>query len=329
MLLVSALLWCTLAYGEKYAYPEQKIRARGIEEIQISGVKGHVKLKGHAGKSYRLRVKHSKSKRYEDWSLAVDRRGHTLYLEVSSAAYGAQWRKVVRRDLWPEFDVELIGPAKPVTVSWREGHLEYLNWSANVESSHLKGRLTVKSGVGQYTLQTGDSDVDISKMAGDLTLKGGTGNVAIEQVTGQVHLTWLAGQVRLNSVTGGGELHVSDSELKLASCEGAWTVNVARGKADIERCSGKLQAEGESAAWRLRASHDLETEIKSLSGPVDVEWKAGGAKVFLTSDSGSIATPKAKAQTDEKGRQVAEFKVGAKPFGQVFVRTQTGPIIFK
>lgn len=329
MLLVSALLWCTLAHGEKYAYPEQKIRARGIQDIQISGVKGHVKVKGHAGKSYRLRVRHSKSKRYEDWSLAVDRRGGTLYLEVSSAAYGAQWRKIVRRDQWPEFDVELIGPSKPITVAWREGKIEFLNWTADVESSHLKGALTVREGVGNYNLQTGEGDVNIEKLAGDLTLKGDTGDVSIGEVTGAVNMSWLSGQVLLTSVSGGGTLNVNDSELKVASCQGDWTINMARGKADIERCSGKLQAEGESAAWRLRASHDLETEIKSLSGPVDVEWKSGGAKVFLTSDTGSIAAPKTKAKTDPQGRLVAEFKVGAKPFAQVFVKTQSGRIIFK
>lgn len=329
MTIVLTLFLGFFANGEKYAYPEQRILAAGVENIQISGVRGQIKLTGHSSKSFRLRVKHSKGKKYDDWSLAVDRRGNTLYFEVSSVAYGAQWRKLVKQDLWPEFDVELSGPPVAAVVSWREGDLEYIDWTAPVESSHIKGHLTVKGGVGKYSLQTGEGDVSVSKLAGDLTLKGESGRVTIEQLTGPLKLSWLSGAVNLSNVMGGGQLDLNDNELKISACQGEWTVKMAGGKAKIDRCSGKLTAQGVSTEWELRAAHDLETEIKSESGAVSVKWRSGGAKVFLTSESGEIGGPKVQTKLDAEGRKVAEFKVGEKPFGQVFVRTQSGPIVFK
>ena len=329
MTFMLALLLGFYAHGEKYAYRPQRILAAGVENIQISGVRGQIKLTGTRGNSYSLKVKHSKNKKYEDWSLAVDRRGGTLLFEVSNVAYGAQWRKLIQRDQWPEFDVELSGPSVPVTVSWREGDLEYLNWSADVESSHLKGNLTVKGGIGKYSLQVGEGDVHVEKLAGALTLKGDTGSVKIAQLTGPLHLSWRSGAVALHEVMGGGSLELHNSRLKLKICQGEWTINLPRGAARIEQCSGKLTAQGDSTKWRLRASPDLETEIKSQSGAVAVNWPAGGAKVFLTSDSGNIGGAKVHTKVDSEGRKVAEFRVGRKPFAAVFVRTQSGPIVFK
>jgi hypothetical protein len=133
-ILVPLIFSASFAFGAKYTYPEQKLSANGIEKIEISGVKGAVKLVGRPGKVYRLKVRHSRGKKFEDWSLAIDRRESILVLEVSSAVYGAQWRKHVRQDQWPEFDVELSGPSVPATISWKEGQLEYSKWSNDLES---------------------------------------------------------------------------------------------------------------------------------------------------------------------------------------------------
>ncbi len=329
-ILVPLILLASFAHGAKYSYPEQKILAKGIDKIEISGVKGAIQLSGRPDKVFRLKVKHSRGKKYEDWSLAVDRQGSKLVLEVSSALYGAQWRKHVRQDQWPEFDVELSGPSVPVMVSWKEGPLHYSKWGADIESSHLSGDVDVSEGVGNYTLQTGTGNVRVHKLAGELKLKGESGNVSIEQVTGAIQLSWLAGAIRLKDVTGGGQLDLNESQLKIASCRGQWSIQLARGQAEIDHCVGKLTASGQSAAWRLRASQELETEIKSAEGPVNLEWSPRvGARVFLTSNAGAIGGPRVQSKLDSEGRKVAEFTVGKRPFSPVFVKTESGAILFK
>lgn len=324
--LLFSLPW---AFGAKYTYPEQKIAAGGVEKIEISGVKGAVRLKGRAGRAYRLKVGHSRGKKFEDWSLAVDRRGNILVLEVSSAVYGAQWRKHVRQDKWPEFDIELSGPPVPARVSWKEGKLEYFKWTADIDSSHLRGDILIEGGGGHHNLHTGTGDIRVTKLAGDIKIQGETGNIEVDQVSGRVGLSWLAGNVRIKSVLGGGELDLNESRLKIDKCRGEWSIKLQRGLAEIDQCSGKLMASGESAAWKLRNSEELDTEIKSADGPVAVNWKKGGAKVFLTSTNGSIEGPKVQSKLDSEGRRVAEFTVGQKPFSPVFVKTESGPILFK
>lgn len=329
-ILVPLILFATAAHGAKYSYPEQKILAKGIAKIEISGVKGAIHLTGRPGKVFRLKVKHSRGKKYEDWSLAVDRQGSKLVMEVSSALYGAQWRKHVRQDQWPEFDVELSGPSVPAMISWKEGPLHFSKWAADVESSHLSGDVEIGEGVGNYTLHMGTGNVRVHQLAGELRLKGESGNVKIEQVTGAVHVSWLAGNVDLKGTVGGGQLDLNESQLNVASCRGPWSIQLARGQAHIDQCVGKLTGVGQTAAWRLRASQDLETEIKSGEGPVALEWSPKvGARVFLTSNAGSIEGPKVQSKLDSEGRKVAEFTVGKKPFTPVFVQTESGAILFK
>jgi hypothetical protein len=74
----------------------------------------------------------------------------------------------------------------------------------------------------------------------------------------------------------------------------------------------------------------LESDIKSGTGEVAVRWPLGGAKVFLTSNKGEIGgRSSVQPRIDGEGRKVAELQVGKAPFGQVFVRTETGAIVFK
>lgn len=309
---IFALVLVTLfARAEKFSYPQQRFLAKGVEKIQIIGVNGQVKLTGRAGKSYRLRVRHSKNKTSQDWSLFVDRRGNTLVLEVFSVAYGAQWRAHVRKELWPEFDIQLEGPPKPVAVSWRTGDMEFHRWSAPVEASQVDGRVRVREGSGTYSLHMGETEVDVEGLNGSLTVRGERGRVRIAKLTGDLRLNWLSGDVNVSAVNGNAHL------------------DVGQGRVRIEGRGGKLQGEGKSAAWTLARSQFRDVEIQSESGPVIWEKFLGGAKVFLTSDRGEIRGLKLPPLLDSEGRKVSEFAIGKKPYAQVFVRTETGPIHFR
>lgn len=304
-------LFVFFAQAEKFTYPQQRLLAKGVEKIQIIGVNGQVKLTGRAGKSYRLRVRHTKNKTSQDWSLSVDRRGDTLVLEVFSVAYGAQWRAHVRKELWPEFDIQLDGPPKPVAVSWRAGEMHVGNWTAPLEASKVEGKVRIRQGGGSYSLHLGESDVDVEDWAGELRVRGERGRVSIAKLTGELTLNWRSGDVLVKSLVGRGQL------------------DVGQGMVRIEGMKGRLQAEGQGATWTLADSQFDEVEIQSESGPVHWEKNKGGAKVFLTSNSGEIRGLKLAPILDSEGRKVSEFAIGKKPYAQVFVRTESGPIHFR
>ncbi|NJM10149.1 MAG: hypothetical protein HC883_04540 [Bdellovibrionaceae bacterium] len=62
------------------------------------------------------------------------------------------------------------------------------------------------------------------------------------------------------------------------------------------------------------------------SGPVTVNWSGGGAKLHLSSASGSITVPKPFAAEMREGLKVVEAVSEKRPRGLVFVRTQSGNI---
>jgi hypothetical protein len=321
-LLASAV---SFAASDKAVYPPQKIRARGLERIEITGVKGHLKLVGTPGHVFRLKVGHSK-RHSEDWNLLVERRGKTLVLEVSNSALGREWRRQVKRDQWPEFDLELDGPPLPTVVSWREGRLEYAQWTNDVETSFWNGKVSIDGGRGNYRLQALAAQVAVRDFKGDLTVRGEAGEVTLNRVDANTDLNWLSGTVRVENT--GGNVHLEGRALDTTvnNGRGEWELELAGGQTQIRDFNGKLKARGKSTKWILSGARHSEIELLNASGPVDVDWKAP-AKVFLTSVSGAIHSPYAVKERD--GQRVAEGKKAGKPAGQLFVRTDSGDIRFK
>jgi hypothetical protein len=307
MSLLPLIFLAVPAHADKFAYPPQKISAEGIQEIKISGVKGRLVLNGRSSKTYKIKVSHSKNKRFEDWSLSVDRQGDSLVLEVFNVALGSQWRHSVRAELYPEFDIELEGPAVPTVISWREGQMSVSRWDSDVEASYLNGKFEADRMHGNLKVQAGDGRLKISNFEGTMTLKGEKGRVELSSVKGKVDLNWLQGVLRGEDL--GGTLN-----LELPS-----------GNASLKGVTGKLKATGGNSEWMVEGTAPGDLEVVTDSGPVKIRWK-GGAKLFLTSNTGAISVPKPFAVETREGLKVVEGVREKNPRGQVFVRTQSGAI---
>ena len=305
-LIVSSLA-AQVAVADKFAYPPQKLSAAGIHEIRVSGVKGRLTVKGNSSSYFKIKVSHSKNKRFEDWSLSVERQGEVLVMEVFNVALGAQWRSLVRAELWPEFDIEIEGPSVPAVVSWREGHLTFVNWKSDLEAAYLNGRFNASGMRGTLKLQAVDGQIKISNFEGTLNLKGEKGRVELSRIRGPVEFSWVHGVLRGDNLNGPLILDMPD------------------GNALLSRLSGKVKAKGGSSEWDLAASAPSDIEISTDSGPVKIRW-SGGAKMFLTSATGAISVPKPFRVETRDGVKVVEAIKEMQPRGEVFVRTQSGKI---
>jgi hypothetical protein len=295
------------AKAHKFAYPPQKLSANGIQEIKVSGVKGRLTIRGNKSQFFKIKVSHSKNKRFEDWSLSVDRQGDALVLEVFNVALGPQWRNLVRAELWPEFDIEIEGPSVPALVSWREGQLNFVNWKSDLEAAYLKGNFKASGMRGRLKLQAVNGQIEISDLKGSLNLKGEQGKLELSKIQGPVKLSWLHGV--LNG--------------KILS--GPLTLDIPSGHARLTQINGKVIAKGGSSEWDLAASAPSDIEVTTDSGPVKIRW-SGGAKLFLTSSTGAISVPKPFRVESRDGVKVVEGEKEMQPKGQVFVRTQSGKI---
>ncbi len=84
--LLPLIFLSSVVTAEKFVYPAQSVPAAGLKELKISGVRGRLILKGQSSKTFKVKVSHSNHKRFEDWSLSVERQGNALMLEVSNAS---------------------------------------------------------------------------------------------------------------------------------------------------------------------------------------------------------------------------------------------------
>jgi hypothetical protein len=324
--ILTSLILMTCAWADKVSYPAQSFSAAGIDSIRVVGVKGSLRLVGRSAKSYQIHVKHSKAKRFEDWSLSIDRQGDTLVLEVFNVAYGAQWRTQVREELWPEFDVELSGPAQSAVLSWREGSVDIQGWNAEVEASFLKGRFHSEKMQGALKLQAVDAQIQVTKHNGSVQIKGERGRVDLEDIKGDIHLNWVSGVIRGQNLDSIGEIESTDADVKIDNSRGQWKLQLTQGHARLSDIGGIWKASGVRSEWHLALKAPGDVEIVSESGPVRIDWRKGGAKLFLSSKTGDIRVPKPWQVEIRNGLKVVEAEREKPPKGQVFVRTQSGLI---
>lgn len=320
----AVLAAAAVGMGGKAVYPVQKISPRGIERIQIVGVRGDVRLTGGRG-PYHLRVRHS-SRRTEDWNLLVERRGSTLVIEVGNVVLGREWRRLVKREQWPEFDIDLTGPSRPVTISWRDGGLAVNQWSSDLDASFLSGTVSICGGRGSYHVQTMRGGLTVSKFNGSLQVQGGYGPVSLSDVGGQLKINWMQGEFQARRVNAKVNLESQDLKADMRDLAGTWSVHSVSGRVDIRQLAGQFRGSGEDTVWNIAGGRTSELEVVSAKGPVQVDWQAP-ARVFLASRQGEISSP--HRVEDRDGTRVSKGQKGVLSLGQVFVRTHSGDIAFK
>lgn len=327
--LIFALIACTAYGSDKFAYPPQKVSLRGIKNIQIIGVRGNLKMSGRpSAHAMTMKIRQSTGRKSDDWHLEVQKRKHTLVLEVFSVSYGKQWRKIVARDQWPEFDIELDGPARPTVVAWREGTLQFQNWNASLEISFLKGTTEVSGGQGAVNMHPVEAQVSVHDHYGDVNIQGDAGAVKLTRNFGTLELNWLRGAISIVNSRGNMRVETQNSQFSVSGGGGNLNVHVEQGLARIASFLGHVDGRSGQAKWDLAESAPADVNVTTSTGPVGVHWKAGGAKVFLTSKRGPISFPASAflRWDDRNGDRIVEGERRSKPMGQVFVRTESGRI---
>lgn len=312
-----------------YTYPAQKISLKGARDIKIVGVRGHLKILGNArAKFLSLKVQHSQGRKFEDWHLSVEKRGKTIFLEVFNVAYGKQWKKEIREELWPEFDIELAGPSLPTTVGWREGSIDIQRWDGDLEVSFLKGHAKIYGGHGKISITPVNASVSVREHSGPLEIQGQSGRVNLVRNHGETNLNWFGGTVFVDDCHGNVRLETSTADVTVRGGKGKLALQMGKGSARIMGFGGQVQGWGDQTKWELAASAPADLNITTVTGPVGVNWLTGGAKVFLTSNRGSIQFPQSGFLKvgDREGRRVVEGVKTSKSMGQVFIRTESGSI---
>lgn len=322
LLSVLLLLFTSAATHAKAHYPPQRLLAEGIRAIDISGVRGQVRVRGTSERHFELQVSHS-DKTSDDWSLLVERRGSRLVLEVTHATLGREWRRHLTSERWPEFDIALSGPARPLRLGWREGDVSFERWNANVDASVLHGRLRVNGGSRDYRLQQLDGGLSVGDFNGTLVARAERGPITLTRVRGRLTLNWLSGQVNAREVRADARLEARALTGVITEGDGTWRVHVDSGELVFDGFRGDLGASGETTRWRLRRMDPRHAKIVSRAGRVDVV-APGNLPTWLASVRGAINSPyPVEAREGLRVAANARLAVGR---ARLIVRTESGAI---
>lgn len=322
-------LLCVAAAIEKHSYPPQSYSADGVEHLHIEGVRGNLKLKSKPGKFFSIRVKHAQNPKSEDWHLLIERRKNVLHIEVFNVLSGIAWRKHLRQESWPEFDIEIEGPPRNLRLGWREGSIVLRQWKAEVEASLLQGKFHAVDGTGRWRLNLGETDVRMSGFSGNLFLRGERGPVWFNSFRGQLNLNWMDGLIDLRKMQGAINVDLLKTDLRVREGRGNWTIKAKRGDSVLSGFSGQLRAEGVASDWTISAASESVIQVFTREGAVKVRWLEGRPSVFLSSRKGKIEVPKPLQAEDRDGFSIVEKNLGSKASGRLLVRTGSGPISFR
>lgn len=330
---LASILFSSALAAQKVSYPPQDIVLKNVTQVRIVGVRGSLTLKENPASRFkdklRLSVKHTKDRKSDDWYLSVERRGHTLFIEVFSTAYGKEWRKQVKQEKWPEFDLHLEGAARDTTISWREGDLKFIDWANDLDVSFLKGVVEFNGGKGQVKLQAVRADVKVDGQSGPLTIQGESGAVKMNAVTGNVKLNWLSGDLDFARCEGQFKIEGREAQLNVRASGGEWYIDLPKGNAEVQGFRGLLKATGGESKWMIEALGGADVTVSSEAGAVSVKRPPGQIKVFLTSLSGEIAAPPEFTAKTLDGSRIVEGVQNAEgkgTLGQLFVKTRSGAI---
>lgn len=304
----TTLLLSHALYADKFAYSPQRISSQGITSLKVSGVKGRLIIREKPVKFYRIQVKHSKDKRYEDWNLSADRVHDALVLEVFNVSAGKQWQKMVQQDHWPEFDIELEGPSVPAVVAWRDGLVEIKGWNKSLELSFLNGKVDVLRTKGPLKLETVDAQVKVRQHQGELDLRGQKGSVELDAINAKTKVVWLNGT------------------LKSDGLQGSYNVDWNSGALNLLGVDAVLKGTSSSAEWNIRAKAPSDINVNTASGGVKIQWDKGGVGYFLSSATGKLKVKLPCKVQARNGGEVCEGQKPGKPRGEVFVQSKTGLI---
>lgn len=293
------------------SYQPMPITVRSGDSLQITGVHGRLKLIHDPRlKNLVLQINQRQQKSSPDWNLSVDRKGSVIEVEVFSVSNQELWKHELKKNQWPEFDIYLRGPSLPVRASWRQGEVDINRWNKDVDLLLLDGKLR------------------IADTRGKIQIQGARLNMSVLRHEGEVNFTADVGQGIVEASKGILKIQLMDGGLQLRAFQGEFFWNSQRAVLDATNGQGQWNLVTNKGPIKVQMAGRSEVDIQSDSAPVKVAWHKGAAKAFLSSKTGLIKAPPIAKVTREEGIKKWLAQWGEGQLGQVFVKTQSGSILF-
>lgn len=212
-----------------------------------------------------------------------------------------------------------------------DGQANFQKVKSNLTVSMPRGRVTIKDGSGDFSLQMQKGDFLIQGFQGELKTDLGTVNVSLKDSQGDFTHRVLAGDTGIEKYKGQIKVDQAGGGLKILGGSGSVQVQASKAQVQVQNFLGRIDGIGVEGNWILNLAADPEVNIKTESGRVSVTVPpASGALAHLVTEEGEMVIPagfnviKTGSQKSFRGRLKGE--VGK---GFITVRAQEGSIALK
>jgi len=270
--------------GRKQAEEEQTLEFSCIKHVELTNLRGDVKVAGGRMPDSGCRITVDKITWGESEEEAQERLGNIRVIADKDGDFlkvkveGGPWT----RKLHAQVDFEIEVPMScDLIVNVAKGDLEVQGVSGEIGLKAASGDIKMKACSGKADLSTANGDIDIEEFSGEgLAAATINGDMKAEDLSAQVALSSVSGDISAKNVSGG--------LLKVSSVSGSIALKGFQNQAvEILAQSGDVEMEeGQSPDVKSSSvSGDVQAELAPMDGTLAIRSTSGDVDLTLGKDT--------------------------------------------
>ena len=264
----------------------------------------------------------------KDWGLSFRRVGRQIEIVVKGPSSKLGWN-FAQNSKRPRFEIFVEAPPMPAEIHWQEAGVQIRGWRADLVVSVEKGRVDDSKGRGLHKISLQNGQLKVGSHEGELELESYKGKIDVFNSRARVNFENFAGVSQVEKVSG--EIHfISYKGLtKLVQCEGRVEFKNIQSLVKIEKFKGVIRGQSKQGVIRVSSVGRADIRVKSEEGGIYLNLSQSGAKVNLGSVEGSIYAPKFLRLTRLPNFKTIRGQLRGRQPGDVYARTDSGPIYLR
>lgn len=314
-------------------YKPLSLEVQKGDRVEITGFHGKVtttvseKARGVTVQLKQINPDKADSAEVDEWLFSMQKQENVIQIHVRSPQSKTSWSRMLSQTgAQPRFELLIQMPSLPVEVSWREGdvtfkglrdELKIYAHSGNVSVMDHQARVQVNHQKGTIRLNDVKGDADVDTYAGKVVVNGLEGVLKLKNFNGTSDVLKVDGQV--DFITYGGKLKVSGGK-------GRVEYTNEKGKVTLDKFEGRVRGVSEQGSLSATLVGNSNVRVTSNEGSVSLRMLNSSASVNAGSKEGPLNTPQYLRLTRLPNLRLVRGRLRGKNPGQVYVRTESGPI---
>lgn len=333
--LIGLLCFSSLLRAEVINYNPLPVEVASGDQLRVRNFWGSIKLTNNEkAKQLLVKVKQDNPSQppsfakslMDEWALSIQKDGSVIEVVVRSPQGKADWRQYLIQGGAPKFDIEIIGPSLPATLSTKKGNVSVAKW---------QHRLNINAQEGNVKVENGNGDLNVVAPSGEVLILTQLGNVGVDSFSSQVKCRNIKGRLRVENFGGETDVGQVEGPLEIYASKGGTKVNQAKGGLEFYNGEGNFKVENLEGALKGKADRgpfiadllgEVEVRIQAKDAPITISAPNSGASLNLGTKDGSFSVPSYLSSYETSNLKMVQGRMRGGVKGQIYVRTENGNI---